>query len=311
MRYITVIAAFVTTIVNAQFDPAGGEQGSKSILPDDESIVGWATDVEINRGYRQIDSPALGRAEAGEEANALGPRDGKIVSLGDGGVAVLKFNQPIQNGEGYDFAVFENGFQVGLSYFLELAHVEVSEDGVNYTRFPSESLTDTSYQINNFSYLNPVHIHNLAGKHQAPYGTLFDLDELGLDQVTHIRLIDVVGSVDTLGSRDSEGRVINDPWPSPFESAGFDLDAVAVVDGAMLSVSENHIKDVSVYPSLASVNQPININVPKDAKIAVWNATGKLVLANVKNEFSLDQSGIYIVQIRHYGQVWNRKIIVR
>jgi hypothetical protein len=29
--------------------------------------------------------------------------------------------------------------------------------------------------------------------------------------------------------RDSLGNVINDPWPTPFESSGFDLDAVAVL----------------------------------------------------------------------------------
>ena len=46
-------------------------------------------------------------------------------------------------------------------------------------------------------------------------------------------MVDVVGSIDPMyGTRDSLGNLINDPWPTPFATGGFDLDAVAVLQPA-------------------------------------------------------------------------------
>jgi hypothetical protein len=45
-----------------------------------------------------------------------------------------------------------------------------------------------------------------------------------------VRIIDVVGSIDpAFGTRDSLGNLINEPFPTPFSSSGFDLDAVGVI----------------------------------------------------------------------------------
>ena len=59
-------------------------------------------------------------------------------------MATVTFASPIYNGEGPDFAVFENGFDIddeydptGVLHFLELAFVEVSSDGENFFRFPA------------------------------------------------------------------------------------------------------------------------------------------------------------------------------
>ncbi|MBU3927058.1 MAG: T9SS type A sorting domain-containing protein, partial [Bacteroidetes bacterium] len=79
-------------------------------------------------------------------------------------------------------------------------------------------------------------LNNLAGKYRGRYGVPFDLNELsgesGLDisHIVAIRLVDVVGSISPPWQRfDQEGRIINDPWPTPFETGGFDLDAVGVI----------------------------------------------------------------------------------
>ena len=56
--------------------------------------------------------------------------------LGDDGSLVLTFPAPIADGAGPDFAVFENAFS---TEFLELAFVEVSSDGTNFTRFPAHA----------------------------------------------------------------------------------------------------------------------------------------------------------------------------
>ncbi|MES2569688.1 MAG: PEP-CTERM sorting domain-containing protein, partial [Verrucomicrobiota bacterium] len=160
-------------------------------------------------------------------------------AFGSGGKLTLSFAQPITNGPGADFAVFENGI---TDEFLELAFVEVSSDGVNFVRFPSVSLTPANVQIGTFGSLDPTNLHNLAGKYRTGFGTPFDLAELAgnpllnLGSILQVRVIDVVGSVarnsQTLeywyGRFDSRGNVINDPWTTPFETSGFDLDAIGV-----------------------------------------------------------------------------------
>ncbi|PCJ63707.1 MAG: hypothetical protein COA58_15295 [Bacteroidetes bacterium] len=311
MRYLVLAIIFTTFTCSAQFDGPGGELGSKSVHKDATSIIAWASGGTLNRGYRQINDTAEGRVAVGTLESALGSFDGSVVSLGDGGSIILTFDSPIQNNEGYDFAVFENGFKVGFSYYLELAHVEVSENGIDYTRFPSECVVDSSFQTNNFSYTKPEELYNLAGKHQAPYGTLFDLEEIGLSEIKYIKLIDVVGSIiDSIGTRDSKGRIINEPFPSPFESGGFDLDAVAAVNGALLKKEERVLKHVRIYPSLAAVNETIHIEAPHNAVVQVSDIQGKIVSTNTTGELKLRKAGMYYVHVTFEGKSFTQKILI-
>ncbi|NNJ55951.1 MAG: T9SS C-terminal target domain-containing protein [Bacteroidia bacterium] len=311
MRFSILVFIGFTLTSNAQFDPPGGETGSISIRKDDPSISAWATDATITKGYMQISDSTLGKPTIGSDSSAIGEMDGNVVSLGDGGNAVLTFGNPVINRVGYDFAVFENGFKVGLSYYLELAHVEVSKDGVNYTRFPSESLTDTSYQTNNFSYTKPEEIRNLAGKHQAPYGSLFDLSEVNMDTINYIRLIDVVGSVnDSFGSRDSKGRIINDPYPSPFESSGFDLDAVALVDGAFLLKEEHQLKGIRIYPTKLGIGEELQFVGIEKQFISIYNSLGQKLYINPHDSITFSQSGFYTLIVEKNGKSFIQKICV-
>ena len=313
MRIGALLFISIQILTYAQFDGPGGELGSKSISKDNSSIIGWATGAQLVRGPIQINDTALGLASVGTEASALGSYDGDVVSLGDGGSIIISFDEPILNREGYDFATFENGFQVGFSYYLELAHVEVSKDGKEFKRFPSESLTDTSYQTNNFSYTDPYQLYNFAGKHQAPYGTLFDLDELGFDTINYVKLIDVVGSVnDSFGTRDSKGRMINDPFPSPYESCGFDLDAIAVVNGELLNTQRFTLQGINVYPTLVSQNKPIHIDTPVLSKISVLDIQGREInFSRNQDAVSISSIGTYFLHITHQGKSYTQKICVR
>jgi hypothetical protein len=223
------------------YAPAAGEPGSTAIRDDDARFRGWATGfTDLVRGPQNIKQPAGNLASFGVGENALGAADASqseqfnVVSLGDGGRITLTFAQGIGNGPGADFAVFENGFD---KTFLELAFVEVSSDGTNFFRFPAFSLTQTTTQTGSFGAVDPTNIHNLAGKYEVGYGVPFDLADLGvqpgldLQHVTHVRMVDVIGIVEpAYASRDSQGRIINDPWPTTFESGGFDLDAVGVIN---------------------------------------------------------------------------------
>lgn len=239
---------------NAQFAPAAGVPGSTAIFKDSSIIVNWATGCEITRGLAQINLPDSGYATVGDASSAVG-RAGEngVVSLGDGGSATLTFELPVINGNGFDFCVFENSF---LDTFLELAFVEVSSDGNYFVRFPAASHTQDTLQVGPFDYLQPTQIHNLAGKYRALYGTPFDLDELkdsaGIDvnSITHVRLVDVVGSlVENLARYDAYGKKINDPFPTPFPSSGFDLDAVGVIHQSAASVGSVTAQMVSAVPN--------------------------------------------------------------
>ncbi len=177
-----------------------------------------------------------------------------MVSLGDGGSATLTFDTVISDHEGWDFAVFENGFSDG---YLELGFVEVSSDGVRFVRFPSVSLTQTQVQIGPFDTLDTRKLYNLAGKYRIFYGTPFDLyqlkDSAGIDihHITHIRVVDVVGCIqDPYARYDSKNHKINDPWPTPFNTCGFDLDAVGLVHNAPDAVDDNF--QVSILPNPCS-----------------------------------------------------------
>jgi hypothetical protein len=232
-------ALWTPTTLAGPYAPAAGVEGSTAVAMDDERIVNWGSGApELIRGPMDIRNPHLGLASYGSAADALGPAQGDsfgVVSLGDGGSITLTFTHPITNGPGYDFAVFENGFS---DTFLELAFVEVSSNGMDFFRFPSVSLTPTTSQVGPFGMLDPTNIHNLAGKYRQGFGTPFDLSELAdhfplLDvrAVTHVRLVDVVGSIDPqYATYDSLGNAINDPFATAFHTGGFDLDAVAVLN---------------------------------------------------------------------------------
>ena len=135
--------------------------------------------------------------------------------------------------------MFENSFN---DNFLELAFVEVSSDGENFVRFRASSLTDATTQVGSNGSVDPTMLNNLAGKYRVGYGTPFDLEELrgkaglDIDHVTHVRIVDVVGTIDPqYATRDWKGRIVNDPYPTNdtvWGSGGFDLTGVAVLRAA-------------------------------------------------------------------------------
>jgi hypothetical protein len=229
------------------YAPAAGQTGSTAIPNTSPSFVAWATSaVTLTRGPQDVAAPAGPFASFGDASEAVGFAQGnydQVVSLGDGGRITLAFAGGIRNGPGADFAVFENSIN---DTFLELAYVEVSSDGSNFFRFDSASVTPADSQVQSFGQVDTSNVDGLAGKYRQGFGTPFDLSSLagrsGLDvnDVRYVRVIDVVGRVtaatDSSGSTfwspslDSSGRIINDPYNTPFETGGFDLDGVGVIN---------------------------------------------------------------------------------
>jgi hypothetical protein len=229
---------------------------------------GWATEVVSYQPAPGLD------VQWSDPSNALGPATGDrldIVSLGDlsreqideglpPGQITLYFDEPIRQGNGYDFVVFENGFTSNLSLetgsvagemFAEFGYVEVSSNGVDFVRFPAVSLTPEP--TGPYGTVEISNLYNLAGKHPNGTGTPFDLQEIVNDPVVveglvdvndirYVRIVDIPGSGDfydeamlnvdpgTWPAWDFYGNdhPIYDAWPTR-GSGGLDLEAIGVL----------------------------------------------------------------------------------
>lgn len=330
MRMKYTIIGFISLIAMhsaGQFAPPAGQLGTTAIHKDSSSIVAWATGIEVVRGLINISNPSAEHegsnyASFGEPTNALGQASGtaeQCVSLGDGGIATLTFAHPIRNGEGPDFCIFENAF---LDTYLELAFVEVSSDGERFVRFPAISLTQTTTQIDGFGSLDATKIHNLAGKYRQGYGTPFDLEDLvdstgiDLEHITHVRIIDVVGSINPAYARyDSQGNAINDLFPTPFNSGGFDLDAVGVIHQKQeLSLVANSSNPIQVYPNPFSEQLTILTN-QEVVEVIVHDLSGKILVHEItsfsgKRTLHLPvDSGVFLLTLIGELGTWTTRII--
>lgn len=314
MKSTWLTAAFVLIVQchfaqDGPFAPAADEPGSTAIHADSNLFVHWANFALLNRGWQDIADTSLGLAEVGDTSSCIGPAGTNgVVSLGDGGEITLQFDGYIYNGLGPDFAVFENSFS---DFYLELAFVEVSSDGENYFSFNASSLTQGDSQVGPFGNLDPTYIHNLAGKYRGLYGTPFDLDELddvlglNINEVSHIRIRDVVGAINgDFTSYDTQGNAINDPYPTPYPSSGFDLDAIGVIHWSQVS-NINEIEDavLSVYPN--PFTSHLQLSMSEELKlIEVYNTMGNRVFKKenvLPGQLFIDaeswEKGLYIIQI--------------
>lgn len=110
---------------------------------------------------------------------------------------VLAFDEPVVDGEGADLVVFENPFEIaGGGVFIDPVVVEVSVDGDVFEPFPYEAPATYSSDPGDWSGLGGVtpgafdvddattpdaHLEEAGGDR-------FDLADLGLDAITHVRL---------------------------------------------------------------------------------------------------------------------------
>ncbi len=311
-----------TTPEVGPFCGAAGTEGSSAISYNDPRIKAWATGCTIVRGSQNLSDPDATTVTFGTENEAIGAASASttdVVSLGDGGSATLTFAHPIKNGDGFDFAVFENSFNDG---FLELAFVEVSSDGINFVRFPATSLTQTDVQIGGNGPVDPTFINNLAGKYRVGYGTPFDLEELrdstnvDINNITHIRVVDVVGSIDPqYGTYDAFGHIINDPFPTISHSAGFDLDGIGVLNQATTGIDDREAAQFRAYPNPAVDNINVVYNGAADAAVVkFYDMTGREIISSVIANGSTIQiatshlpNGIYMLRVNEEVE----KIVVR
>jgi hypothetical protein len=183
---------------------AAGEPG-EAAAPGCAQFVTDATDFEFgpgqDTGQTAFPGPILGPPKGGGATQ--GSLD--VVSLGNGGHVTVAFGQSvILDGEGPDFIVFENAFDVGgdpETPFAELATVEVSPDGKSWTAFPC---TATAYPYGQCAGWHPVYANaddnaidpldpDTAG------GDAFDLADIGVTWARYVRITDRADQVGPAG----------------------------------------------------------------------------------------------------------------
>ncbi|MEZ5047857.1 MAG: T9SS type A sorting domain-containing protein [Chitinophagaceae bacterium] len=328
MKNLLCLICFSICIhAKGQFAPQVGHAGTTAVYKDSSIFMTWGDSITIKRGWMDIADTTLGYAMFGNTNSGLGKADGDVISLGDAGEAILYFSNPIVDKPGADFAIFENGFanplESSLAY-LELAYVEVSNDGIQYFRFPSFSQLDTSVQIaGTGEYLNASKIHNLAGKYISQYGTPFDLqdlsNEVGLDlqNIHFVKIIDVVGTINPpFFSTDNLNHKINDPYPTPFQTGGFDFDAIGIIHPKY----PNQINTISneetfaIYPNPCLDNLYISLN-EKINTLQVFSTDGQCVLFCNQDLSAIDISklptGIYCITIRTENNKYFNKAFLK
>lgn len=249
------------------FAPAAGQPGSTAIHLSSNAIIAWAT------GWVDYQTGANCSVAWQTPENALGPANGDpldIVCLGDAGRIAMTFDMFITNGPGADFAIFENGFS---DTFLELAFVEVSSDGTNFVRLTNQSLTPNPVPFIGGA-IDPTDIQGLGCKYRQGHGEPFDLEGTGANWITHVRIVDIVGNG---GATDSVGHVVYDPHPTT-GSAGFDLDAVAVLNGSAWRWMP--LPDLA-DPALGEFNSPALAHLPD----------GRFLFANIGRIWRQDAWG--------------------
>lgn len=308
MRKILFLAVLLNSyLTKAQFHGAVGTIGTSAMYKDSSAFKGWATNCVVTRGYQDIAITSSGYANVGLDNNGTAKAGiNPVVSLGDGGIAILTFTSPITNGLGYDFAVFENSFN---DVFLELAFVEVSSDGVNYFRFPATSNTQTLTQIGPFDNTgDATKLNNLAGKYRANYGTPFDLQELSsqiglnINAITHVKIIDVVGNINApYATYDTNNNPINDPYPTAFGSGGFDLDAVGVINQLAVGLNEFELFSASIvlYPNPTTDVVYVLTDKVQIKALVLEDIKGKIIKKTIEHKIDIAnlENGIYLLKI--------------
>ncbi|AKQ63397.1 Cell surface protein [Myxococcus hansupus] len=208
-------------------DDAGQPDGSTTLEPDAglkpadpyaDEVVSFTPGPSAGFGQDRFPDVVLG------PPSGLGADTGSldVLSLGRGGSIVLRFTDiAVVDGPGVDLLVFENPFHIagGPNVYSERGIVSVSDDGVTWFAFPCAT-TDAAGGYPGCAGVAPVFANPANGisatDPAVAGGDGFDLATVGLSRARYVRIVDA-------GNNRYGGT-----------SGGFDLDAVAVVNGVSL-----------------------------------------------------------------------------
>ncbi|MCK6503628.1 cell surface protein [Myxococcota bacterium] len=175
-------------------------------------LVSFSPGAGAGYGQDQLPDVVLGSPEGGGESGSL-----DVLSLGELGEIVLSFDDiGIVDGEGPDLLVFENPFPG----WVETGVVAASEDGVEWHEWPCDP-DDVEGEYPGCAGVGLVWAASGNGVDptdpEAAGGDAFDLALLGLSRARFVRIRDT-------GANSYDGV-----------AGGFDLDAIAIVNGESLT----------------------------------------------------------------------------
>ncbi|MCS6900881.1 MAG: cell surface protein [Myxococcales bacterium] len=191
-----------------------GEAGtSQDPIPFAVAVVSFLPGPGAGFGQENMPDVVLGPPEGGGETQ--GSLD--VVSLGSEGEIVLRLGVDAIDEPGPDLLVFENPFFVGgdpEKVWKELGEVSVSEDGETWATFTCDP---THFKTTSCAGWRPVLASSSSGisplEPETAGGDPFDLAEVGIQRARYVRIRDL-------------SQIMAPP------TAGFDLDAVAVIHTA-------------------------------------------------------------------------------
>lgn len=177
------------------------------------ALVSFDEGAGAGFGQDALPDVVLGPPQGG--AATQGSTD--VLSLGQGGVIVLELGTVVEDGPGPDLLVFENPFVVATTgeVYGEPGEVAVSDDGASFATFACAPAAPAPNGCAGFGVVHAAVDNGVdATDPEAAGGDAFDLADLGLARARYLRISD----------RGAEAGM-----SAAAPTAGFDLDAVAVV----------------------------------------------------------------------------------
>jgi hypothetical protein len=188
--------------------PSEDDSGTTTGDPFADSVVSFEPGKGAGFGQDELPDVVLGPPDGTE----TGAPSLDVLSLGDRGVIVLGLEDlALTDGEGIDLIVFENPMEA----WRETGIVAVSDDGETWTEWPCDA-EDEEDDFPGCAGVGLVYAGPDGADPTDPStagGDAFDLADIG---VAHARFVRITDS----GANTYDG-----------ETGGFDLDAIAVVNG--------------------------------------------------------------------------------
>ena len=135
-----------------------------------------------------------------------------------------------------------------------------------------------------------------------------------------MRIVDVIGTINSsYCSYDSQGNRINDPYPTDFESGGFDLDGVAVMNENNIYASTESFlvdKKFEVYPNPSKGIITMDFLGDENTPVGIFNFAGSLIwqgTATPGEQIDLTnyfKPGIYFVRLSDDSRSAQKLLIV-
>jgi hypothetical protein len=227
----------------------------------------------------------------------------ELLSLGFGGEIIVGFKDfVIEDQEGPDFIIFENAFQnpATKKLFVEPAKVSVSSDGVNFIefQFDEETLIGCAGITPTIGDGDPCHPESIGGD-------AFDLADLSLEYVSHIKITDISMLVKSNTNHQYYDPIIT----------GFDLDAVVGLhlrerSNSVEKSAQEKFKISNISHNIISIESNLS-----DVFVTLFNISGSAIVEkNIRNYAIIDCSdlsaGVYFLRILYGDEIKIQKILV-